>query len=61
MDRHRLGIIIPFRGRHQQLSELQTSLENKFSNREIDYRIIVVEQDDAKLFNRGFLLNIGFM
>lgn len=60
MDRHRLGIIIPFRGRHEQLSELQTSFENYFSNCEIDYRIIVVEQDDAKLFNRGFLLNIGF-
>jgi predicted glycosyltransferase involved in capsule biosynthesis len=60
MDRHRLGIIIPFRGRHQQLSELQTSFENYFSDREIDYRIIIVEQDDAKLFNRGFLLNIGF-
>jgi hypothetical protein len=60
MDRHRLGIIIPFRGRHQQLSEFQTSFENYFSDREIDYRIIIVEQDDAKLFNRGFLLNIGF-
>jgi len=60
MDKHRLGIIIPFRGRHQQLSELQTSFEKHFSDREIDYRIIIVEQDDAKLFNRGFLLNIGF-
>ena len=27
---------------------------------DIDYEIIVINQDDAKLFNRGMLLNIGF-
>jgi hypothetical protein len=30
------------------------------NNTDIDYRIIIVQQDDAKLFNRGMLLNIGF-
>ena len=30
------------------------------SARKMNYEIIVVHQDDAKLFNRGTLLNIGF-
>ena len=31
-----------------------------FQNKNIQYQLIIVEQDDAKLFNRGMLLNIGF-
>lgn len=60
MDKHRLGIIIPFRDRHQHLIEFERIVNNYFFNKDIDYKIIVVEQDDAKLFNRGMLLNVGF-
>ena len=61
MDNHRLGIIVPFRNRHEQLVEFERVVNNYFFNKDINYRIIVVEQDDAKLFNRGMLLNIGFI
>lgn len=60
MDNHRLAIIVPFRNRHRHLAEFERVVNNYFFNKDIDYRIIVVEQDDAKLFNRGMLLNIGF-
>lgn len=56
----KLGIIVPYRNRHQHLFEFITHITNYFKNSDIDYKVIIVQQDDAKLFNRGMLLNIGF-
>jgi len=57
----RLGIIVPYRNRYNHLKEFKKNIVEFLSkNTEIDYRIIIVQQDDAKLFNRGMLLNIGF-
>ena len=61
MTKHRLGIVVPYRNRYAQLYEFKQSIQDYLRSTEIDYRIIVVEQDDAKLFNRGKLLNIGFL
>lgn len=61
MDNHRLAIIVPFRNRHEHLVEFERVVGNYFFDKDINYRIIVVEQDDAKQFNRGMLLNIGFI
>ena len=60
MDK-KLGIIIPYRNRFEHLQEFKQAMvkyldDNGYTN----YTIIVVEQDDAKLFNRGMLCNIGF-
>ena len=57
---HKLGIIVPFRNRYEHLNIFVTSIKNYFQNKNIQYQLIIVEQDDAKLFNRGMLLNIGF-
>jgi hypothetical protein len=57
----RLGIIVPYRNRPEHLKEFKKNITRYFRrNSHIDYRIIIVQQDDAKLFNRGMLLNIGF-
>ena len=32
----------------------------EFKIKNIDYEIIIVDQDSARQFNRGMLLNIGF-
>jgi len=61
MTKHKLGIIVPYRNRYAQLYEFKQSIKEYLRKTEIDYRLIVVEQDDAKLFNRGKLLNIGFL
>ena len=61
MTNHKLGIVVPYRNRYAQLYEFKQSIKEYFRKTEIDYRLIVVEQDDAKLFNRGKLLNIGFL
>lgn len=57
---HRVGIVVPYRDREEQLGLFVPYLHSYLLTRELDHRIIVVEQGDDKLFNRGSLLNIGF-
>ena len=58
MDK-KLGIIVPYRDRYEQLITFKSHIGEFLKN--IKYELIVVEQDDAKIFNRGKLLNIGFI
>jgi hypothetical protein len=57
---HKLGVIVPYRNRYEHLQEFKENITNYLESKNIDFEIIIVEQDDAKLFNRGMLLNIGF-
>lgn len=57
---HKLGVIIPYRNRYEHLEEFKATIVTYLESNNIDFEIIVVEQDNAKLFNRGMLLNIGF-
>lgn len=56
----KLGVIVPFRNRHEHLSTFKKAITEYLTLKGIDFTLIIVEQDDAKLFNRGSLLNIGF-
>lgn len=58
---HKLGIIVPYRNRFDHLETFKKEIVNYLdSNCYDNYEIIIVNQDDARLFNRGMLLNIGF-
>lgn len=57
---HKLGVIVPFRARYEHLHKFINHITFYLNQTDIEYEVIVVEQDDAKLFNRGMLLNIGF-
>jgi hypothetical protein len=57
---YKLGIIVPYRARDRQLLIFKRAISNYLNNTDISYELIIVEQDDAKIFNRGKLLNIGF-
>jgi len=57
---HKLGIIVPFRERYEHLDKFLKHITSYLNQTDIEYEVIVVKQDDAKLFNRGMLLNIGF-
>jgi hypothetical protein len=61
--KHKLGVIVPYRNRYRQLVKFKESFHNymKKNHLGIDYTVIVVEQDDSAAFNRGKLLNIGFL
>lgn len=55
----RLTIVIPFRNREPHLALLLPPLRAMLAAQGIDYRVLVVEQEEGKLFNRGKLLNVG--
>lgn len=57
---NKLGIIVPYRNRNDQLKTFTRHLTKYFNGKDINYEIIIVNQDNGKLFNRGMLLNIGF-
>jgi hypothetical protein len=58
---HKLGVIVPYRNRYEHLIQFEESITEYLKSKNIDFKIIIVEQDDAKLFNRGMLCNIGFL
>jgi hypothetical protein len=60
MDKHKLGVIVPYRNRPFQLGVFKRSMQYHLNKNKIDHNIFIIEQDDAKQFNRGALLNIGF-
>ena len=60
MEMHKLGVIVPFRDRYEHLVEFKSKIVEYLNKQNIQYELIIIEQDDAKLFNRGKLLNIGF-
>lgn len=57
MDK-KLSIIIPYRNREEHLKKFIKEIPNRLEN--INFDIVVVEQYDDKLFNRGKLLNVGY-
>ena len=58
---HKLGVIVPYRNRPNQLKHFLNHIKLYLDKKDIDYEIIKVEQTDKKDFNRGKLLNIGFI
>ena len=59
---YKLGIIVPYRNREEQLERFKEEIVNFLDNNlNTEYSIIVVDQADKKPFNRGKLLNIGFL
>jgi hypothetical protein len=57
---NKLGVIVPYRNRYEQLDIFIKHIKNYLDKKNIRHEIIIVEQDDAKQFNRGMLLNIGY-
>ena len=61
----KLAIIVPYRNRAAHLEQFVPHVRAYFARDKVDrtipYKVVIVEQDDAKPFNRGALLNIGFV
>jgi hypothetical protein len=53
----KLTIVIPYRDRSENLSYFLEETPKKINS---EFDILIVEQFDEKLFNKGKLLNIGF-
>ena len=57
---HKLGVIVPQRRRLPHLEIFKEKITKYLDEKGIEFELIIVNQDEAKQFNRGMLLNIGF-
>lgn len=60
MSNHKLAIIVPYRDRREHLDIFLPHIQAFLSNKNIDYKIFVVEQADDKPFNYGKICNSAF-
>ena len=58
---NKIGIIVPYRNRKEHLNIFKNSITEHLNKNKIQFELIIVEQIDKKPFNRGKLLNIGFI
>ena len=61
IPRHRVAVIVPFRDRDQHLYIFLRHLHNILKRQELSYRILIIEQSDEYPFNRGKLMNVGYV
>ncbi|RZF41482.1 hypothetical protein LSTR_LSTR000196 [Laodelphax striatellus] len=60
-SRHVVAIIIPYRDRYEQLRTLLYHLHPLLQRQQLNYRIFLVEQFGNDTFNKGVLMNAGFL
>lgn len=61
LDEHVLCLIIPFRDRFDELLIFLTHMKLFLKEQKVEYEIYVVNQVDSFRFNRGSLINVGFL
>ncbi|XP_061175570.1 beta-1,4-galactosyltransferase 3-like [Saccostrea echinata] len=59
--RQKVAIIVPYRDRDINLRIFLNHMHAFLMKQQLDYRIYVVDLDKKIPFNKGFLLNVGFM
>ncbi|XP_073978981.1 beta-1,4-N-acetylgalactosaminyltransferase bre-4-like isoform X2 [Rhodnius prolixus] len=60
-SRHSVAIIVPYRNREKQLKLLIKFLPPVLQRQQISYRIFIIEQLGNETFNKGILMNAGFL
>ncbi|XP_046668811.1 beta-1,4-N-acetylgalactosaminyltransferase bre-4-like [Homalodisca vitripennis] len=59
--RHTVAVVIPYRDRWEQLLTLLYYLHPLLQRQQLQYRVFVVEQTGNDTFNKGVLMNAGFL
>ena len=57
---YEIVIIIPYRNRKDHLKTFIDSTYRIFKENLKNFKLIIIEQEEGKLFNRGKILNVGF-
>ncbi|XP_065180563.1 beta-1,4-N-acetylgalactosaminyltransferase bre-4-like [Sycon ciliatum] len=57
----RVAIVVPFRNRYEQLKQFAPAINAFLAKQDIIFKVFIVEQLGKAKFNRGALLNIGFL
>ena len=60
-NRSRVLIIVPYRNRSEQLAIFVPELNRFLSKQDLSYELVVVEHSGTAKFNKGSLVNIGFL
>lgn len=58
---HRLAIVVPFRERTNELIRLVPHLHSFLNRQSICHQFFIINQVDKYRFNRGMLINVGFL
>jgi len=58
---HHISLIVPYREKPAQLKKFVLYMHKFLQHQLVRYKIIIIEQKDEQPFNRGKLLNIGFV
>lgn len=58
---HRLAVIVPFRDRFDELLQFVPYMHKFLGAQQIRHRFLIVNQVDRLRFNRGSLINVGFL
>uniref|UniRef100_A0A1B6CJ92 Beta-1,4-N-acetylgalactosaminyltransferase n=1 Tax=Clastoptera arizonana TaxID=38151 RepID=A0A1B6CJ92_9HEMI len=58
---HKLGIIVPFRDRFEELLEFVPHMDQFLSAQNLHFKIFVINQVDQYRFNRASLINVGYL
>ncbi|XP_063365821.1 beta-1,4-N-acetylgalactosaminyltransferase bre-4-like [Cydia amplana] len=61
LARHRVAIIVPYRDRLKNLATFLNHMHPFLIKQQLDYGIFIVEQKGTREFNRGKLMNVGFL
>jgi hypothetical protein len=61
MEQHKLAIVVPYRNREEHLNKFIPYMNDYLNQKNISFKIFVIEQEEGKPFNRAKLLNIGFL
>lgn len=56
-----VAIIVPYRNRSWHLQKLKAYIDPFLKRQRIQYRLFVIELVMPTIFNRGYLLNVGFI
>jgi beta-1,4-galactosyltransferase 1 len=61
LSRHRVAIIVPYRNREMNLMIFLRHMHPFLMKQNIDYGIYIIEPLKEFTFNRGLLMNIGYL
>lgn len=59
--RHSVAIIVPYRNRPKDLAIFLKNIHPFLQKQQLEYGIFVIEQTVGTKFNRGMLLNVGYL
>ena len=59
-NKHKLCLTVPYRDRENHMKQFIPAMHRTLTEQNIDYVIIIVEQEPDTPFNRAKLLNVGF-